>query len=105
LAYKEGGEAFWFETVSALVRDTTNTDQREFLRRLIGTSTADEPLFPLARGLDYVIEGDETLIEKLSPEVRRIVDEIVNHLQQASPPRTSKKKQIKRSKRTKRINH
>jgi tetratricopeptide (TPR) repeat protein len=99
-AYKEGGEAFWFETVSALVRDTTNSDQRGFLRRLIGASTADEPMFPLARALDYVIEGDEALIEKLSPEVRGIVDEIVDSLQKSSPARTSKKKPTKRSKRT-----
>lgn len=98
-AYKEGGEAFWFETVSTLVRDTTDFEQREFLRRLIGTSTADEPLFPLARALDYVIHGDEALIEKLSPEVRRIVDEIVDSLQKSASSRTSKKKQTRRPKR------
>jgi hypothetical protein len=46
--------------------------------------------------VEYVVEGDETLIEKLSPEMRKIVDEIVDSLKQSSPVTKSKKKPPKR---------
>jgi len=67
---------------------------------LVGPSSADEPLFPLARALEYVVEGDETLIEKLSPEMRRIVDEIVESLKKSSPVTKPKKKQGNRQRKS-----
>lgn len=51
-----------------------------FTRQLIKESNLEEQLFPLARALDYIIKGDESLLEKLSPEVRGIVDELVAKL-------------------------
>jgi tetratricopeptide (TPR) repeat protein len=64
----------------------------EFVRQLIAESDLEGPLFPLARAIDYLLTGDEALIEKLSPEVRGIVEELVGILQKtaghAGPPKT-----------------
>jgi len=51
-----------------------------FVRELITESLMEERLFPLARAIDYLLSRDEALIEKLSPEVRGIVEEIVKKL-------------------------
>ena len=67
-----------------------------FVRKLIETSNLEEPLFPLARALDYLITGDETLIEKLSPEVRVIVDEIIDTLRNSSSGKGMKEKHFKK---------
>jgi hypothetical protein len=56
----------------------------QLARQLISESDLEEPLFPLARALDYLLTGDEALIEKLSPEVRGIVEEIVAKLGKSS---------------------
>jgi DNA-directed RNA polymerase specialized sigma24 family protein/DNA-binding MarR family transcriptional regulator len=53
-------------------------------RRLIIESNLEEQLFPLARAIDYLQTGDEALIEKLSPEVRGIVEEVVAKLKTVS---------------------
>jgi tetratricopeptide (TPR) repeat protein len=52
-----------------------------FARGLIEGTGIETPLFPYARALEYLLNGDRGLIEKLSPEVRRIVEEIVTRLQ------------------------
>jgi tetratricopeptide (TPR) repeat protein/DNA-binding MarR family transcriptional regulator len=56
--------------------------QISFVRQLVKDSDIPEPLFPLARAIDYVQTGDESLLEKLSPEVRGVVEEIVAKLRQ-----------------------
>jgi hypothetical protein len=33
----------------------------------------EEKMFPLVRALDYLITGDESLIDRLSPEVKDVV--------------------------------
>jgi tetratricopeptide (TPR) repeat protein len=55
----------------------------KFVRQLIEDSNLAEPLFPLARALDYLKTRDETLLEKLSPEVRCVVEEIIAKLRAA----------------------
>jgi len=62
-------------------------------RRLIAKSGLEGMLFPLARALDYLLTGDEALIEKLSPEVRGIVEEIVKKL---GPPKQAASKPPRR---------
>jgi DNA-binding transcriptional ArsR family regulator len=59
-------------------------------RRLIAKSGLEGMLFPLARALDYLLTGDEALIEKLSPEVRGFVEEIVQKFGPAKPPPTTR---------------
>jgi superkiller protein 3 len=56
----------------------------EFVRQLIKESELEEPLFPFTRAIDYLLTGDEALVEKLSPEVRGIVEEIVGKLREAT---------------------
>lgn len=91
----EGGEARWLETASSFVRSWTPFGQWDSIRRLVGRSDPDDPLFPLARALDYLADRDNSLIEKLSPEVRRIVEEIVDTLNKQTPQKSVKKKSRK----------
>lgn len=56
-------------------------------RLMIEELGLEEALFPLARAIDYLISGDEALIEKLSPEVRGIVQEVVAKLRKATANR------------------
>jgi hypothetical protein len=53
-------------------------------QELISSTTLYEPLLPLARALEYLLKGDESIIEKLSPEIRTIVDEIVTTLKKSA---------------------
>ena len=55
-----------------------------FVRELIATSHTEEQFFPLARALDYLATGEEALIEKLTPEMRPIVEAVVASLRPAS---------------------
>jgi hypothetical protein len=52
--------------------------------QLITEAGMEEQLFPLARAIAYLQTGDEALIEKLSPEVRGIVEEVVAKLKETS---------------------
>lgn len=56
----------------------------ESARKLMDEVGLTEKFFPLARAIDYLQKGEPELIEKLSPEVRGIVEEIVSKLRQAN---------------------
>ena len=84
----------WYEGVKAaeeidlgrmLVFETLEVTARlgyvSFARELIEGTGIEKPLFPYARALEYLLSGDRGLIEKLSPEVRKIVEDIVTRLQ------------------------
>ena len=68
------------------------------VREVIAETQTEEIFFPLARALDYLFTGDEAFIEKLSPEMRPLVVEIVDKLrlsvagaaQSGAPKRKSK---------------
>ncbi len=66
------------------------------VREVIAETETEEIFFPLARALDYLFSGDEALIEKLSPEMRPLVSEIVDKLRPsvegAAQPATAKRK-------------
>jgi tetratricopeptide (TPR) repeat protein len=68
------------ELFSATLLEAAQQGHLKFVRRLISESYWEDSLFPLARSLDYLLTGDESLIEKLSPEVQGIVKEIVRKL-------------------------
>jgi DNA-binding MarR family transcriptional regulator len=55
----------------------------EFTRKLMEEIGLTERFFPLARAIDYVQTRDDALLEKLSPEVRGVVEEIVAMLIQS----------------------
>ena len=66
------------------------------VRKLIQTAGIEESLFPLARALDYIESGDSALIEKLSPEVKGAVEDIVKELEIGNgAPQASKKTKAK----------
>ncbi len=60
--------------------EVAKSGQFVFVRQLIAESDLEEQLFPLARAIDYLQTGDAALIEKLSPEVKGIVEEVVETL-------------------------
>jgi len=70
----------WVETISGALLVVAQSGRLEFVRQLLQESELEEPLFPLARAIDYLQTGNEALIEKLSPEVRGIVEEVVAKL-------------------------
>ena len=86
------------ELFSSKLIDAAQRGHAELVRELIAESNWEERLFPLARALDYLKTGDEALVEKLSPEIRKIVDEIVGKLRPGSAERSPR--QRKRAKRS-----
>jgi DNA-binding transcriptional ArsR family regulator len=74
----------WRILASVISHEAEENGHIQFARQLIRESELEEPLFPLARAIDYLLTGDEALIEKLSPEVRGIVEEIVAKLGKSS---------------------
>jgi tetratricopeptide (TPR) repeat protein len=74
----------WPDVVAAILLDVVIAGQFEFARQLITETGMEEQLFPLARAIDYLQTEDESLIEKLSPEVRGIVEEVVAKLREIS---------------------
>jgi len=68
------------ETIVLLTR-LARDGHAKFLLETIRTSTWAEPLAPLLRALEYVESGDRDIIEKLSPEVRLVVEDLVARIQ------------------------
>lgn len=66
--------------LSQLLLELARAGDLAVVRDLISEAGLDERLFPMARAIDYILSGDEALIEKLSPEIRGIVEEIVGKL-------------------------
>jgi hypothetical protein len=70
----------WPDEVSEALLKIARSEQFVFVRRLMAESDLEEQLFPLVRAIDYLKTGDATLIEKLSPEVKGIVEKVVETL-------------------------
>lgn len=79
-----GRQDYWVATASKLLLAGVRKGHRAFVRELIAKSHTEDQFFPLARALDYLATGDEELIEKLTPEMRPIVEEVVASLRPAS---------------------
>ncbi|MBI4751931.1 MAG: tetratricopeptide repeat protein [Acidobacteria bacterium] len=71
--------------VSFTFNQLVEWEQINFARRLISESPLEDQFFPLVRAIDYLKTGDEALIEKLSPEVRQIVEQVVETLRPLVP--------------------
>jgi predicted component of type VI protein secretion system len=83
--------AKWHGGASVALLEMAKGGHPEIARQLIAELDLAEPLFPLARVLDYVLKGEEVLLEKLSPEVRKIVGEIVDQVLATSGQAKQKK--------------
>jgi tetratricopeptide (TPR) repeat protein len=70
----------WPNDLSEALIYVARIGQLKFARELIGKSGLEEILFPLARAIDYLHSGDSVLIEKLSPETKGIVEEVIAKL-------------------------
>ena len=70
-------QSTFHDQASSVLRFIAQAGHWDLARELITSSNLEEPLFPLVRGLDYLLTHEEALLEKLSPEVKSIVDEIV----------------------------
>jgi DNA-binding transcriptional ArsR family regulator len=70
----------WQELASSIVIRLAVAGFAEGVRELLRESLAGNRFFPLARALDYIETNDEALIEKLTPEMRPIVEEVVTKL-------------------------
>lgn len=74
----------WPDEIVKVLLEIAKVGKLAFARQLIAEAGMEERLFPLARAIDYLQTGDEALIEKLSPEVRGIVEEVVAKLKETS---------------------
>jgi tetratricopeptide (TPR) repeat protein len=77
---KRSEDKDWPNDLSEALLYVARIGQLKFARELIGKSGLDEILFPLARAIDYLHSGESALIEKLSPEVKGIVEEVIAKL-------------------------
>jgi len=82
----------WLSHASDALRSVAVAGHLSLAKELITTSDLNEELFPLARALDYLLTNDESLVEKLSPEIRQIVTEIVTELRPDPQKKTRKEK-------------
>jgi tetratricopeptide (TPR) repeat protein len=88
-------DSAWQSVVSEVLFTLAQTGKLHFVRELIAESNLEERVFPLARALDYLQADEEAekeeLLEKLSPEVRGIVEEVIARLQVVAPKSTRPK--------------
>ena len=93
----------WSE-IAARILLRVQTADFPFIRELIGESNElKDEFFAISRALDYLITRDETIIERLSPEVRDIVREVVDRFRGnsntsviAKTPSTRKRSKVRR---------
>jgi len=83
-AEAEGGKSKWLDELTQSLNAIARGGHWNLARELISVSELEEEMYPLARALDYLITGDSSIVEKLSPEVRKIVEEIVSTLNNSS---------------------
>jgi len=74
----------WLEAVANFLVGATRVVGSNKIRKVILKTDYKELFFPLIRAIDYLENKDESLIEKLSPEVRAVVEETIRTLQMVS---------------------
>lgn len=83
-SYRDSDKDRWLNDASSAVQAVALAGRWSLAKDLIVASQLEEELFPFARALDYLLTNDGVLIEKLSPEVKQIVNEIVTTLRPSS---------------------
>ncbi|HEX8565345.1 MAG TPA: tetratricopeptide repeat protein [Pyrinomonadaceae bacterium] len=76
----------------------------EYVKELINELGEYNPFYALERAIDYIQTNDETLIEKLSPEVRGVVEETIRFLQEKPANENQTSKKTNKQKRNSRVN-
>ncbi len=74
-------QAKWPKFLSKVLFEVAEAENLDFINQLINESGLKDALFPLRRAIDFTLTNNEELIEKLSPEVRGVVEEIVRRIQ------------------------
>lgn len=62
------------ETTMRALLDMTDRGEIEAVKRVIAEFNLGELMFPLVRAIEYIDTRDRALIEKLTPEMRGIVE-------------------------------
>jgi tetratricopeptide (TPR) repeat protein len=73
-------DEWWLSILTQVLIGTVAKGHLKLVQQLITESQLEEQLFPLARAIEFLQSGDEALIEKLSPEVRDVVEDVVAKL-------------------------
>ncbi len=67
-----------------IIFSTVKGDDFSNLRKLIDGGESENRFFPILRAVEFLETNDQTLIEKLSPEVRGVVEESIRQLKKAT---------------------
>jgi tetratricopeptide (TPR) repeat protein len=76
-ARQQKDQAECLKQMSEVVTSVAKIGHLALAQELITSADLEQPVFPLARSIEYLLSGDDAVIERLSPEVKTIVDEIV----------------------------
>lgn len=98
----ESLDAVKYEALNSYIFDlifSTAGDDFSSVRKLLNGKELEKRFFPVLRAIDYLETKDEALIEKLSPEVRGIVEEAVRALRRESAEDSAPDEEIKKRKR------
>ena len=79
------GSDQWASLVLKTLLKNISVEKLPDIRTLILHAGLDQQFFPLLRAIDYLETGNEELIEKLSPEYRKIVLEVAEVLKGQEP--------------------
>lgn len=78
----------WQKLLSIILLKLAESKHIKLARELVIESSLEKEFFPLIRAIDYVLTGDKMLTEKLSPEIRDIVEELIRRLHKVRPVKT-----------------
>ena len=84
------GEPWWIERGTPLLLGAASQVGLAPVRQLLESSGTVDQFFPLARAIDFLLSGDEALLEKLSPELQPLVKLLVDQLRPLAGQMTSK---------------
>ena len=84
IKYARKNETTWIKAISQVVMFIAESGEWVLAKELISSANLEQPLYPLVRALEYMISANEAIIEKLSPEIRAIVNDIVITLKKSS---------------------
>jgi tetratricopeptide (TPR) repeat protein len=98
---------FWelmSESLNQFLITLAKRENFNFVKDLINEVGEPNPFFALERAINYLQTKDETLIEKLSPEVRGVVEETIRFLQEKPANENQTSKKTNKQKRNGRVN-
>lgn len=73
----------WHDTGTSALLFIARRGDVKLVQEMLTRSGVPEAFLPLTRAVEYVLTGDEEIIEKLSPEIRNIVDEMIQKIRPA----------------------